>query len=76
MNNIIDQQKIGGTGSADCAMKFPTPVQKPSMGAKLSKVAEIFELDIIDEEEALKACRVIIEQHAKKKPEIVEKIVK
>jgi hypothetical protein len=47
-----------------------------SMSSKLNKVAELFELDVLSEEEALKACKVIIGQHAKSKPENDVKIVK
>lgn len=73
-NQINNQCGLGGIGGGDWAqrdyvqplLKLPVPTpQKPSMGTKLSKVAEIFELDIIDEVEALKACKTIIEQHTK-----------
>lgn len=47
-----------------------------SMSNKLSKVAEIFELDIINEEEALKVCKVIIGQHAKKQGKTLDECIK
>lgn len=64
LDQINQHARQGGLGCVQPQMKPITP-HKPSMGAKLSKVAEIFELDIIDADEALKACKVIIEQHTK-----------
>lgn len=40
---------------------------KPTMINKLTMIAELFELDIIGEDEALKACKTVIGQHAKVK---------
>lgn len=46
---------------------YDTPVGycERSISNKMMMVAELFEVDVLNEEEALKACKVIIGQHAK-----------
>jgi hypothetical protein len=38
---------------------------KPGMKNKLVKIADLFEMDVLSENEALKAFSVVIQQHAK-----------
>jgi hypothetical protein len=37
-----------------------------SMRNKLGRIAELFEMDVLSEDDALKACKTVIQQHAKK----------
>jgi hypothetical protein len=49
--------------------KIPNAEDK-SMKNKLSKIAELFEMDVLSEEDALKACKTVIQQHAKAKEKV------
>lgn len=39
--------------------------ERSSMKTKLIRIAELFEMDVLSEEDALKACKTVIKQHAK-----------
>ena len=67
----LNRRGIGGIGGCNPpAMKLPSPIPvKPTLKQKVSLIAELFELDVLSEEDALKACNVAIQQHAKTRPE-------
>ena len=67
----LNRRGIGGIGKGDHpVMKLPSPIPvKPTLKQKVSLIAELFELDVLSEEDALKACGVAIQQHAKTRPE-------
>lgn len=52
---------------------FETPLGycEHSISNKMMMVAELFESDVLSEDEALKACKVIIGQHAKVRDEAI-----
>lgn len=70
-NNPFERNNQRSLGIPMTESDFKMPkVEDKSMKNKLSKIAELFEMDVLSEEDALKACNTVIQQHAKVKDQV------
>lgn len=69
-----EQELVRQLKQRECELAAYTAIKDYNMKEKFALIAELFQMDVMSEDDALKACKTVIQQHAKKigRPEITQ----